>query len=490
MDATTTHSAQDPAAAARKERAARWSVLASAALAAGKLAAGLLSGSLALLSEAAHALVDTVATLVTWVAVRASGRPADAGHHYGHGKFESVAALVETGILVALALGVAAQAVRQLLAGGNPVEGSPLVFGVLGVSIIVDLNRIRGLRKVARETGSHALAADALHFASDLAGSLTVLLGLAAAALGFRYGDTLAAILVAVFIAAAGFRLGKRTLATLLDAAPPGRSEQMRALIAGVPGVAGIHDLRLRPGGNEIFGELAIDVARTLPLDRVDAIKSRVRETLRAAFPDTRLTVGTRPCALETETVRERVMLIAQRRQVPAHHVTVQELDGRLSVSLDLEVDGRMSLGDAHAVASAVESAIRDEFGPATEVETHIEPLEAAHLAGQDASPGLTDRVAATLASLAAATDLVGDIHNVRVRRTPAGLVVNYHCRVDDRETVAAVHDRVDAIEHAIRMEHPGIVRVIGHTDLRKNKPPPAAAADDGGLGKAETPGG
>ncbi|OAM87002.1 cation-efflux pump [Termitidicoccus mucosus] len=476
MDATASHSTQTPDTAARKERVARWSVFASAALAAGKLVAGLLSGSLALLSEAAHALVDTFATLVTWVAVRASGKPADAEHHYGHGKFESVAALVETGILVALALGVAAQAVRQFLAGGNPIEGSPLVFGVLGVSIIVDLNRIRVLRKVARETGSHALAADALHFASDLAGSFTVLLGFGAAALGFRYGDTLAAILVAVYIAAAGCRLGKRTLATLLDTAPPGRSEQMRALIAGVPGVAGIRELRLRPGGNEIFGELAIDVARTLPLDRVDAIKARIHEAIRAAFPDTVLTVSTRPRALETETVRDRVMLIAQKRQVPVHHVTVQELDGRLSVSLDLEVDGHMWLGDAHQVASSIEAAIRDEFGPATEVETHIEPLEAAHLPGQDAPSELTGRVAATLAALAAGTDLIGDIHNVRVRRTPAGLVVNYHCRVDGRQTVAAVHDRVDAIEHAIRVEHPEIVRVTGHTDLRKNKPPSAGA--------------
>ncbi|MDR0902182.1 MAG: cation-efflux pump, partial [Opitutaceae bacterium] len=421
-------------AAARKERAARWSVLASAALAAGKLAAGLLSGSLALLSEAAHAFVDTFATLVTWVAVRASGKPADAEHHYGHGKFESVAALVETGILVALALGVAAQAARQFLAGGNAIAGSPLVFGVLGVSIVVDLNRIRILRKIARETGSHALAADALHFASDLAGSLTVLLGFCAGALGFRYGDTLASVLVAVCIAVAGFRLGRRTLATLLDTAPPGRSEQMRALIEGVPGVAGIRDLRLRPGGNEIFGELAIYVARTLPLDRVDIIEARIHEAVRAAFPDTLLTVSVHPRALETETVRERVALIAQKRQVPVHHVTVQELDGRLSLGLDLEVDGRMSLDDAHQVASSVEAAIREEFGPATEVETHIEPLEVSHLAGQDAPAGLTARVAATLAGLAAGTDLIGDIHNVRVRRTNAGLVVNYHCRGDGRQ--------------------------------------------------------
>jgi cation diffusion facilitator family transporter len=207
---------------ARKERVAQFSIMASAGITIGKFVAGLLSGSLALLSEAAHALVDTCATIITYFAVRTANKPADDDHHYGHGKFESLAALAETAVLFVLATVVLIQAVKHLAAGPGEFEPTPLAFGVLIASIIVDVNRVYSLRKVAKETGSEALAADALHFASDLAGSVLVLLGLIAALFGFKYGDALAAVGVALFIAIAGWRLGRRTVDTLLDTAPKG----------------------------------------------------------------------------------------------------------------------------------------------------------------------------------------------------------------------------------------------------------------------------
>ena len=252
----------------RKERVALFSILASAGITVGKLVAGLLSGSLALLSEAAHALVDTGATIITYFAVRAANKPADRQHHYGHGKYESLAALAETVILFMLSGVVVVQAIEQIVEGGGQFEPTPLAFVVLLVSIAVNVNRVRSLRKVAKETGSQALAADALHFASDLAGSGLVLLGLGAAVFGFRYGDALAAIGVACFIAIAGWRLGRQTLDTLLDAAPKGASDRIAALVAQVPGVLELGELRLRSSGAESFGEITVFVSRTLSLDR------------------------------------------------------------------------------------------------------------------------------------------------------------------------------------------------------------------------------
>jgi cation diffusion facilitator family transporter len=200
--------AEHAASAALKERVALSSTAASAGITIAKLVAGLLSGSLALLSEAAHALVDTAATIMTYLAIRTANKPADEGHQYGHGKFESVAALAETIILFILATVVVTQAWERLKTGGGEFEPTVLAFGVLIVSIIVDITRVYTLRRVARETGSQALAADAIHFASDMVGSVLVLLGLGAAALGFKYGDALAAMGVAGFVAIAGWRLG------------------------------------------------------------------------------------------------------------------------------------------------------------------------------------------------------------------------------------------------------------------------------------------
>lgn len=462
------HSRAPENASMRKERVARWSVVASAAITIGKLAAGLFSGSIALLSEAAHALVDTFATTVTWFAVRASNKPADDEHHYGHAKFESVAALVETGILFLLALAILAQAAANIFSGGHLIEATPLVFGVVIVSIVIDLNRILALRKVARETGSQALEADVLHFSSDLAGSTLVLLGLIASRFGLLYGDAIAAAGVAVFIGLAGWRLGRRTLDTLLDTAPKGRVARLRTIAAAEPGVLGAGDIRLRAAGHEVFGEMALQVARTLSMEQASAIRSNVIARVREEFPDTTLTVATLPVSPGSETVRDRVTLIAQKRGLPVHHVTVQELDGRLSISLDMEVDGRMSLGEAHAKAGALKFEIRSEFGANTEVEPHIEPLDVDHLAGHNAPENVTAEITALLKKLASQNETISDIHSVRVRETPGGLIVNYHCRAGATIDVASVHRLIDGIEHHARDEYPAITRIVGHTDLVK----------------------
>ncbi len=458
--------------AATKERVALMSVAASVMITLGKFVAGILSGSLALMSEAAHALVDTAATMVTYFAVRTANAPPDADHHYGHGKFESLAALLETAILFVLAVVILIQAAGRLAAGGGEVEPTILAFAVLGVSIVIDVNRVYVLRKAARETGSQALAADALHFASDLAGSVLVVLGLLAAAFGFEYGDALAAIGVAVFIAIAGWRLGRRTVDTLLDAAPKGDAERLRGVIAAIPGVVEIDALKLRPGGAENFGEVGIVISRTLPLDRVVALKERIVATVQRDMPNMQLTVIAVPRALDTETVLERVMLIAAQRHLPVHHVTVQEVGGNLSISFDIELDARMRLQDAHDLTTEFESAIREEFGPATEVETHIEPLAVEHLPGRETVPHMVQRIATALNRMAAGIGTISHIHDVRVRQSDAGLVVNYHCCADPMLDVAAVHESVDALERSLRMDFPEILRVVGHAEPLKTATP------------------
>jgi cation diffusion facilitator family transporter len=454
-------------AAQRKERAAFWSIIASAALTLGKLGAGLMSGSLALISEAGHALLDTGATIVTWFAVREAEKPADEEHHYGHGKIESVAALIETGLLFVLAAGVLWEAGKRLWAGGGEVEANWIVFAVLGASIIIDLTRWRALTRIAQETHSDALAADALHFSSDLASSVLVAAGLAATAFGFHAGDALAAIGVALFIGIAGYRLGKRTIDTLIDAAPKDMGAELRLLLEGVPGIVEVCELRLRRVGPLVLGETRLAVARTLPLDRVMRIKNDALAAIAARWPEAQITVTTEPRALDDETILERVMLIAARRHVFVHHVTVQMLGERLSLSMDVEVDGHASIGSAHALASGLEDALREEFGPLTEVETHIEPLEGMELAGEDAPAELRARIAESLKTRAAGNAVVGDIHSVRVRQNAKGCVVNYHCRVDPALDVLTVHQAVDDIERRVRLDHPEIARVVGHTEPR-----------------------
>ena len=450
---------------ALKERAAITSFLASALLALAKLAAGLLSGSLALLSEAGHGLIDTGATLLTWLAIRESSKPADDGHHYGHAKMEPLAALVETGLLLALAAFVLIEAVQHLVWPGLPVEATPLAFAVLGVSVVVDAVRWRNLAAIARQTKSDALAADALHFSSDLVSSVFVIIGLLLARAGFPQGDALAALAVSLFIGIAGYRLARRTIDALVDAAPQGLSEQVRKIVGDVPGIAEIPAIRLRPSGGEVLGEVIVGVSRTLPLERVAQIKAEAEKRLALVLPEASLTITANPVALDDETVLERVLLVAARRRLAVHHVTVQDIDGVKAVSLDLELDGKLTHGAAHDIASALEMAIEAEIGGAFEVETHVEPMETLELAGVDAPAAVKIAVRDSLKAHAAAGNAISDPHSVRVRQTAAGLVVNYHCRISAALSVDEVHAHVDALDRAVRAEHPEILRIVGHAE-------------------------
>ena len=158
------------------------------------------------------------------------------------------------------------------------------------------------------------------------------------------------------------------------------------------------------------------------------------------------------------------MLLVAARRRLPVHHVTIQDIDGRKSVAFDLEVDGAMALGDAHRVASELEDAIASEVGEGVEVETHIEPAEP-EARGQLAEPGLVRQIETLLASAAAAQGRLRDIHDVRVRATPGGVFVLFHCRVDPSTTVESVHDAVDALERSVREAFPEARRVVGHAE-------------------------
>src|ERR1700756_2789802 len=334
-----------------KTRVAAISVIASAGMAVAKFVVGIIIGSLALISEALHSSVDVVATIITWLVVRVSDKPADEEHHFGHGKFESVSALGVIAILYVLAGGILVESWSRLREGTPPPTISAIPFVVLLIDIAVNFWRARALHRTARETRSQALAADALHFASDVLGSVAVIIGLALAGLGFWWGDSVAAVAVAIMIAALGLRMAGSTVETLLDRAPEGVSDKARDAILSVPGVVGVERLRARMVGATHFIDAIVKVPRTYPIDRVDEIKEKAQEAVAAALDDADLTFTAVPVALDNESVRERIMVIARNSGLAVHHVTVHDLSGKLIVGIDLEVDGDMTLTAAHDIA-------------------------------------------------------------------------------------------------------------------------------------------
>lgn len=449
-----------------KEQVALTSIAASAGLTVAKAVVGVSTGSLAILSEAGHSLIDLGATVMTYAAVRVSGRPADEEHHYGHGKIESVSALGETALLFLLSGVVIWEAIKRLIEHEeHVVVASAWAFGVILVSIVVDFFRARALTRTAEKTRSQALEADALHFSSDLWASLAVLVGLVGVRFGLPWADSAAALTVAVLVCFAGWRLGRRTVDTLTDTAPQGATAQVTAIAAAIPGVVTVEHVRARGVGDKTFIDLAVAVSRTMPLDRVSALKAAVAAAICQQIPGAEPNVTADPVALDNETVLDRVMVIARNRALAVHHVTVHEIGDRLAVSLDLEVNGKLSLSAAHDLADKLEAAIAAELGPTVEVETHIEPLQSMETPGREAPAERVRAVEMALSELAPESRIIRDIHDVRVRETDEGEIVNFHCRVDPGMSVQSVHEKVDALERALRERSPSIKRVIGHAE-------------------------
>jgi divalent metal cation (Fe/Co/Zn/Cd) transporter len=319
--------------------------------------------------------------------------------------------------------------------------------------------------RVAKKTSSQALEADALNFTSDMWSSLVVLAGLAAVWAGFPAADPVAALIVAAFIGRAAWKLGRNTLDTLLDAAPIEATNEIRRLAEATEGVLRVRDLRVRPAGPTIYVSLAVDVARTMPVDDISRLRSELPAKIRGRFPNADVVLDADLVALDDETVFQRIMMIAARHRTAIHHPTVQRIGGRLAVSFDIEVDGSMPLETAHEMATRLEGDIRRELGPEIEVESHIEPLPERMLEGQEASEAERKRIATELTVLAVREKRLTDLHNIRIRQNGEGLFVHYHCRFAGSDTVEDVHAAVDRIESALQRRIPGIKRVVAHAE-------------------------
>jgi cation diffusion facilitator family transporter len=452
-----------------KKRAALLSVFASGGLAGAKLIVALLTGSLALLAEAMHSMIDFGATLMTLWAVSVADKPADSNHHYGHTKMESLSALVETGLLAGASVWILWEGIHRLSTGSGPETVHPAAMGILVVAIVVDWFRVRSLTKIAKETQSQALEAGALHFASDMGASAVVLVGLGFVWMGYPIADALAAIAVAVFVLAASLQLGKKTIDTLTDAAPAGAAELFTDAADAVEGVVGVDRVRVRPGGSKLFADVDVTVPRTRPSEEIVGIKAQVKaaveqEAARAGFGDVEANVVTHPVTVDDESALQQVLHVARLKGVPVHHITIKDVKGVRVITFDVEVDGRISLEAAHVIATDLEEAIERELGGPVEVEAHIEPLQAHRLAGIDAAPEDIDRITRLLNELAG-DGPVRDVHAVRVRWTEDGAVVNFHAVMDPTVSVSDAHDAVDALERALRAHEPTLARAVGHAE-------------------------
>ena len=430
--------------ARRPERVALGAVFIGVALLVAKLVVGLLTGSLGILSEAVHSLLDLAASVFTLAAVRTARKPADREHPYGHGRAENVAAFAEGILLLITSAGIAFEAVRRLAAGGVSVNPAGYAFALLIVTLLIEGGRAVVLRRVGRLASSDALLADATNRVADVLATVAVLAGLLGVRAGLTWADSVAALLVAAVIGRAAAQLAWRSGDILIDRAAAGAERQLRSAIEDISGVREIRSVRVRRSGPNLIGDASIATRRMLSVEAAGALADEVKRKARSVLPTLELSVLLEGQERQGDLV-ERIHAAAARNGGvrDLHNVTVErETDGSLHLTMHAKLPGDMTLAAASHASAALEETLREELPDATRIDVHLEPLEPHVVSGED--------VTARRAQLAARMREIVESHPEVLRCVDVELS-DRHQRIH-AHVVAEVQGDI-SLEHAHRIE-------------------------------------
>lgn len=456
---------------AEKRSAARGSMLAATVMTLLKLAAGLLSGSLGVLSDAAHSGLDLIASALTYFSVSVSDKPADEDHTYGHGKIENLSAFTEAGLMAVSCAWIVWEAANRIFF--HPVElrhslGPALV---LVASIAVDYWRSRRLYAVAAQTGSPALATDAFHFSSDIWSTVAVLAGLGATWLGAEFGigwlhyaDPVAAIAVSVLILRMTVRLAHEAAGALIDEIPAETRRRLVREVELVEGVLAVEQARVRRSGADYFADLTLALPRRSTFEHTEELVQAATAAAHRVLPTADVVIHTVPRETRAESIFDRVRAVAARNNVTVHELSIQSHNGRLRVELHVEIEENTRLREAHGFVTTLEAEILREVPEIDAVLTHIESEPAT--IEQPADVTFEDReVEAALRTAAAEFPDIVDVHAVFVSHTDDHLLVTCHCTLPDELPMRSVHEIITALEDRFKLERPEVYRITIHPE-------------------------
>jgi cation diffusion facilitator family transporter len=455
---------------AQKRRVALHSMLAALVMTLLKLAAGLLSGSLGVLSDAAHSGLDMVGSALTFFSVRVSDKPADEDHTYGHGKFENLSSFGEV-LLMAVSCGWIIWEAIQRIAHSVELRNSVWPVLVVLTSIAVDFWRSRQLRAVAERTGSAALATDAFHFASDIWSSLAVLCGLAASWIGSYYGiaalrfaDPLAAMVVSLLILRLTVRLGREAVDVLLDQIPAETRRHLLAEVEAVPGVLAVEQARVRRSGAAYFADLTLALPRRYTFEHTSELVRAATEAAHRVLPEADVVIHPVPRQARAESIFDRVRAVAARNNVSVHELSVQSHRGRLRVEQHLELDENLPLLAAHDFVTAMEAEILRETPEIDSILTHIES-EPATIEQPDEADAEDRKIEYALLGAARLFPEIVDVHEIKVGRAGDHIHLSCHCTLPDQLPMQRVHLVITALEDRFKLECPEVYRVTIHPE-------------------------
>ncbi|HEY2435649.1 MAG TPA: cation-efflux pump [Solirubrobacteraceae bacterium] len=448
--------------ARRPELVATASVAVGVALVVAKLVVGLLTGSLGILSEAAHSFLDLAASTFTLVAVRTSRKPADTEHPYGHGRTENLAAFAEGILLLVTAALIAFEAIRRLATGGVTVNPAGYAFVLLLATLVIESGRAAVLRRVGRQASSEAMQADATNRLSDVLATVGVLAGLIGVRLGLSWADSVAALLVAGIVARAAGMIAWRSGDILIDRAPAGAEDLLRSAIRKVVGVREVRSVRVRRSGPNLYGDASIAAGRMLSVEAASALVDDVKKSARSVLPGLDLAVSVQGDQRESDLV-ERIHAAAARNGGvrDLHNVTLErEADGSLHLTMHAKLPADQQLAAATRTSRDLERSIKAELPEVGRIDIHLEPIEPQVVLGEDVTARriqLAQRIRELVESHPEVKRLVDVELSDRRNRIHAHVVAE----LAGEMTLDDAHDIESQLEEQILREIPEVHEVV-----------------------------
>jgi len=435
-----------------------------------KILAAYFSGSLGVLSEVFNSAIDIFVCLVTILSIKYSSRPPDEDHNYGHEKVESFSALFQVFILFITASYIIYEAAVRLFGDKDvEVKVNIWIFLALIISMVIDFYRARILRKIARETKSNALEADALHFSSDILSSGVVIIGLILVYFNIsKTADTVAALIVTGVIIYLGFKLSKKSIDSLMDRVPAGMYEKVKYETLLIKGVEGIKSCRIRSSGSKIYIDMVILISRLVPFSKAHDIMDSVEKKINELIENADVVIHSEPVETKSETINDKIRMIVNEFGLKCHDIFSHRIDNEIYSELHIEVDNTNDLTKAHNEITEIEERIKKEIDVITHLKIHIDEPSEIVFDTKDITENSKEMIREVNNILNESRDVISssDIH---VISTNGKIRVSLTCVFNYIHSFDEVHDIVTVLESKIYLNlkenYPKLANVIIHAE-------------------------
>ncbi len=435
-----------------------------------KVVAAYASGSLGVLSEVFNSAIDIFVTLVTIFSISYSSKPPDEDHNYGHEKIESFSALFQVFILFITSAYIIYEAFQRLfIHKDTEINVSIWIIAALLISMVIDFFRARSLKKIARQTKSEALEADALHFSVDILSSSVVIVGLLFTYFGIsKNADTFAALIVTSIIIKLGYNLAKKSFDSLMDKVPGGLQEKIRYESMLIEGVEGIKNIRIRNAGSMMFIDMTIEISRLVPFsnahDIMDALERRIREIV----PDSDVVIHSEPVITSRETINDKIRMIVSESGFKCHDIFSHKIDNEIYSELHVEVGHTNDLFAAHDAISELEKKIKHDIDVISHIKIHIDEPSDIVFDTRDITAHSNELVSEVNKILSSCEDVISS-NDIQVVSTNGKIRISMNCVFKDEFSFEEVHDIVTTLESRIFLNlkdnYPRLSNVMIHAE-------------------------